>query len=105
MSLNGLDATDINEAFQSALAEGGGWYQLPLTPTHPQLITPVQVSAQVCHSRRSNPAQQRQRRSRRYPRLCCPIRRPIASLWLCPLQEEEGHTQIHPGWNFTPAAR
>ncbi|KAI4237143.1 MAG: hypothetical protein LQ349_002067 [Xanthoria aureola] len=28
MSLNGLDATDINEAFQSALAEGGGWFLL-----------------------------------------------------------------------------
>lgn len=36
MSLNGLDATDINEAFQSALAEGGGWYELPLTPTNPR---------------------------------------------------------------------
>ncbi|KAI4112148.1 MAG: hypothetical protein LQ339_000156 [Xanthoria mediterranea] len=28
MSLNGLDATDINEAYQSALAEGGGWFLL-----------------------------------------------------------------------------
>lgn len=26
MSLNGLDATAIAEAYQSALAEGGGWY-------------------------------------------------------------------------------
>lgn len=31
MSLNGLDATDIYEAFQSALGEGGGWYELPLS--------------------------------------------------------------------------
>lgn len=25
MSLNGLDATVVNEAYQSAFAEGGGW--------------------------------------------------------------------------------
>ena len=28
MSLNGLDATDVNEAYVSALSEGGGWYGL-----------------------------------------------------------------------------
>lgn len=28
MSLNGLDATDVNEAYISALGEGGGWYDL-----------------------------------------------------------------------------
>ena len=28
MSLNGLDATDVNEAYVSALGEGGGWYDL-----------------------------------------------------------------------------
>lgn len=26
MSLNGLDATVVNEAYQSALGEGGGWF-------------------------------------------------------------------------------
>ena len=26
MSLNGLEATEVNEAYQSALGEGGGWY-------------------------------------------------------------------------------
>ena len=26
MSLNGLDATVVNEAHQSALSEGGGWW-------------------------------------------------------------------------------
>ena len=30
MSLNGLEATVINEAYQSALGEGGGWFA-PLT--------------------------------------------------------------------------
>lgn len=29
MSLEGLDATEVNEAYSSALGEGGGWY-LPL---------------------------------------------------------------------------
>lgn len=28
MSLNGLEATDVNEAYQSALGEGGGWFVL-----------------------------------------------------------------------------
>ncbi|KAL8961156.1 MAG: hypothetical protein Q9193_002248 [Seirophora villosa] len=28
MSLNGLDATEVNEAYQSALGEGGGWFLL-----------------------------------------------------------------------------
>ncbi|KAL8668464.1 MAG: hypothetical protein Q9168_006910, partial [Polycauliona sp. 1 TL-2023] len=31
MSLNGLDATHVNEAFQSALGEGGGWFLLKYT--------------------------------------------------------------------------
>ncbi|MCJ1462688.1 hypothetical protein MMC07_001291 [Pseudocyphellaria aurata] len=31
MSLNGLDATVVNEAYQSALAEGGGWFLLNYT--------------------------------------------------------------------------
>lgn len=31
MSLNGLDATAVNEAYQSALGEGGGWFAF-LTP-------------------------------------------------------------------------
>ncbi|KAL8780554.1 MAG: hypothetical protein Q9213_006420 [Squamulea squamosa] len=31
MSLNGLDATEITEAFQSALGEGGGWFLLKYT--------------------------------------------------------------------------
>lgn len=26
MSLNGLDATEVNDAFQAALCEGGGWF-------------------------------------------------------------------------------
>ena len=26
MSLNGLDATEVNDAYQAALGEGGGWY-------------------------------------------------------------------------------
>jgi hypothetical protein len=26
MSLNGLDASKVNEAYQTALAEAGGWY-------------------------------------------------------------------------------
>ncbi len=26
MSLNGLEAVEVNEAYQSALGEGGGWY-------------------------------------------------------------------------------
>lgn len=26
MSLNGLDASEVAEAYQSALSEGGGWY-------------------------------------------------------------------------------
>lgn len=30
MSLNGLDATEVNEAYQSALGEGGGWYAIIL---------------------------------------------------------------------------
>ena len=25
MSLNGLDATEVNDAYQAALTEGGGW--------------------------------------------------------------------------------
>ena len=29
MSLNGLDAVEVNEAYQSALGEGGGWYEDP----------------------------------------------------------------------------
>ena len=29
MSLNGLDATDVNEAYLAALGEGGGWYFTP----------------------------------------------------------------------------
>ena len=29
MSLNGLEATDVNEAYQSALGEGGGWFVVP----------------------------------------------------------------------------
>ena len=28
MSLNGLDATVVNEAYQAALIEGGGWFAL-----------------------------------------------------------------------------
>ena len=28
MSLTGLDATDVNEAYVSALSEGGGWYDI-----------------------------------------------------------------------------
>ncbi|KAI4178097.1 MAG: hypothetical protein L6R41_008539, partial [Letrouitia leprolyta] len=28
MSLNGLDASEVNEAYQSALGEGGGWFLL-----------------------------------------------------------------------------
>lgn len=31
MSLNGLDATVVNEAYQSALGEGGGWFLLSYT--------------------------------------------------------------------------
>ena len=26
MSLNGLEATEINDAYQAALGEGGGWF-------------------------------------------------------------------------------
>ena len=33
MSLNGLDATDVNEAYLAALGEGGGWYLIPGAPT------------------------------------------------------------------------
>lgn len=33
MSLNGLDAADVNEAHLAALGEGGGWY-LPQEPQH-----------------------------------------------------------------------
>ena len=33
MSLNGLDATDVNEAYLAALGEGGGWYFTPGAPT------------------------------------------------------------------------
>ena len=29
MSLNGLDATEVNDAYQAALGEGGGWYVFP----------------------------------------------------------------------------
>lgn len=29
MSLNGLEATEVNEAYQSALGEGGGWFVVP----------------------------------------------------------------------------
>ena len=29
MSLNGLDATEVNDAYQAALGEGGGWYDFP----------------------------------------------------------------------------
>ena len=32
MSLNGLDATDVNEAYLAALGEGGGWYFIPGAP-------------------------------------------------------------------------
>ncbi|KAL8648884.1 MAG: hypothetical protein Q9210_004733 [Variospora velana] len=32
MSLNGLDATEVNEAYQSALVEGGGWYATKFSP-------------------------------------------------------------------------
>ncbi|KAL2048263.1 hypothetical protein N7G274_000174 [Stereocaulon virgatum] len=31
MSLNGLEATEVNEAYQSALGEGGGWFLLKYT--------------------------------------------------------------------------
>lgn len=31
MSLNGLDASEVNEAYQSALGEGGGWFLLKYT--------------------------------------------------------------------------
>ncbi len=30
MSLNGLDATVVSEAYQSALGEGGGWFDPPI---------------------------------------------------------------------------
>ena len=30
MSINGLDASEVNDAYQSALAEGGGWYLIML---------------------------------------------------------------------------
>ena len=26
MSLNGLEATEVNDAYQAALGEGGGWF-------------------------------------------------------------------------------
>lgn len=29
MSLNGLEATEINDAYQAALGEGGGWFVSP----------------------------------------------------------------------------
>lgn len=32
MSLNGLDATVVNEAYQAALGEGGGWYAFLTIP-------------------------------------------------------------------------
>lgn len=28
MSLNGLEATEVNDAYQAALDEGGGWFVL-----------------------------------------------------------------------------
>ena len=33
MSLNGLDATDVNAAYLAALGEGGGWYFTLRDPT------------------------------------------------------------------------
>ena len=38
MSLNGLDATDVNDAYVSALSEGGGWYDLLSVATSNVLI-------------------------------------------------------------------
>ena len=33
MSLNGLEATEVNDAYQAALGEGGGWFVFLKTPS------------------------------------------------------------------------
>ena len=32
MSLNGLEAAEVNDAYQFALAEGGGWFVISKRP-------------------------------------------------------------------------
>lgn len=34
MSLNGLDNVEVTQAYQGALAEAGGWYDVPISSSH-----------------------------------------------------------------------
>ena len=51
MSLNGLDAVEITEAYQSALGEGGGWYVSPTTRSNGSLTGAPKVSSQIYSAR------------------------------------------------------
>lgn len=48
MSLNGLDGTEINHAYQTALAEAGGWWVIHFVNLmiRPNPL-PEQVSSQI----------------------------------------------------------
>ena len=52
MSLNGLEAVEVNEAYQSALGEGGGWFVIHKICLDgcPKLMAFVQVPAQIYSS-------------------------------------------------------
>ena len=38
MSLNGLEATDVNDAYHAALGEGGGWFVFPKSPAEKEKL-------------------------------------------------------------------
>ena len=87
MSLNGLESQEINEAYRSALNEGGCWFAFQGKPrTGKRELTAMwQVLPPIYHSGRGRTSRERQRRRDRSSRDRHSAWRRIALVWLYPV--------------------
>lgn len=107
MSLNGLDDVAVTQAYQSALAEAGGWCEPPRSPQSRAavLMYRVQVPAQVhgkgCR-RRSDQGNWRGARGARCRRT---VRRQVAAVRPAAVPPPQGVGQVRARGDLAPASR
>lgn len=98
MSLNGLDAADIHDAYEAALLEAGGWSVFAIKTLQIAIGTLTrehQVAAQLHLQRLGSPSWPRQKWRTRGSRSYRSVQRGVAAVWYDRIPSTEGCDKIH----------